>query len=126
MYVRKPLIIPPNPLTVSFFAGTNNGNSNPFALRGKGGSLYEAHELVCSVVALLTMLMATGAAPALADDIDRDCFPFCDNGHNNHDGDDDVDVDVEGPFLIDDEVCVFVATEEEEGGRERRRGRERR
>ena len=29
--------------------------------------------------------------------------------------DDDVDIDVDGPFLIDDEVCVFVVTEEEEG-----------
>ena len=73
-------------------------------------------KLVLAVVALLTMLLAMGAAPAMADDIGGKCFPFCDNDHdNNHDdGGDDVDVDVEGPFLIDDELCVFVVTEEEE------------
>jgi hypothetical protein len=79
-------------------------------------------KLVCAVVALLAILVTMGAAPVLADDIDHDCFPFCDNDrHDNdrhdddHDGDEDVDVDVEGPFLVGDEACVFVVTEEEEG-----------
>jgi hypothetical protein len=82
--------------------------------------------LVLGVLALLTMLVAMTAAPAIADDdIGRDCFPNCDNDRHDHDngdhnGDDDgdVDVDVEGPFLVDDEVCVFVITEEEENGDE--------
>ena len=64
------------------------------------------------------MLVAMTAAPAMAhNDIDRDCFPNCDNdGHDHDNGDDDgdIDVDVEGPFLVDDEVCVFVVTEEED------------
>jgi len=66
------------------------------------------------------------AVPAMADDFDRDCFPFCDGHHDNDhhdfdhhdfdngDNDEDVDVDVEGPFLVDDELCVFVVTEEED------------
>ena len=44
------------------------------------------------------------------------CWPFCDNDSlddDNGDDDGDVDVDVEGPFVVDDEVCVFVVTEEE-------------
>ncbi len=82
-------------------------------------------ELILAVVALVTILAAMSAAPALADDIDRGCFPFCDNDRHHHDffdddnGDDeDVDVDVEGPFLVDDDVCVFVVTEEDEHGDE--------
>ena len=80
-------------------------------------------KLVLGVLALLTMLVAMTAAPAIADDdIGRDCFPNCDNDrhdndngdHDNGDDDGDVDVDVEGPFLVDDEVCVFVVTEEED------------
>ena len=67
-------------------------------------------KLVCAVVALLAILVTMGAAPVLADDIDHDCFPFCDNDRH----DEDVDVDVEGPFLVGDEACVFVVTEEEE------------
>ena len=75
--------------------------------------------LVVGVLALLTMQVAITAAPAMADeDIDhRDCFPFCDNDgldDDNGDDDGDIDVDVEGPFLVDDEVCVFVVTEEED------------
>ena len=77
-------------------------------------------------VAAAMMLLVVMAVPAMADDLDRACFPFCD-GHNNdrhdfdhhdfdhHDFDnEDVDVDVEGPFLVDDELCVFVVTEEED------------
>ncbi len=76
-------------------------------------------KLVLGVLALLAMLLAVTAAPAIADNIDRDCFPFCDNGrHDNGDDDEDVDVEVEGPFLVDDEVCVFVVTEEEDNGDE--------
>ena len=73
-------------------------------------------KLVCAVVALLAILVTMGAAPVLADDIDHDCFPFCDNDRHDddHDGDENVDVDVEGPFLVGDEACVFVVTEEEE------------
>ena len=78
--------------------------------------------MICAVVALLTILAAMSAAPVLADEIDRDCFPFCDNDrYDDYDGDDDVDVDVEGPFLVGDEACVFVVTEEEEWRRVRGR-----
>jgi len=70
-------------------------------------------KLVLTVVALLTMLMAVSAAPAMADgDIDRECFPFCDN--HDDDGDEIDDVDVEGPFLVGDDICVFVVTEFED------------
>ncbi len=78
-------------------------------------------KLVVGVLALLTMLVAMTAAPAIADDdIDRRCFPFCDNNNHDDNGNDgeDVEVDVEGPFLVDDEVCLFVVTEEEENGDE--------
>lgn len=78
--------------------------------------------LVLGVLALLAMLVAVSAAPAMAhEDIDRECSPFCDNDRHDHDNgndDEDIDIDVEGPFLIDDEVCVFVVTEEEENGDE--------
>jgi hypothetical protein len=77
-------------------------------------------KLVLGVLALLSLLLMTTAAPAVADHRDRDCFPFCDhNDRHDHDNDDeDVDVDVEGPFLIGDEICVFVVTEEEDNGDE--------
>lgn len=72
-------------------------------------------KLILAVVALLTMLLAMGAAPAMArGDIDDDCFPFCDHNGDRHDDNGDEDVDVEGPFLIGDEICVFVVTEEED------------
>jgi len=73
-------------------------------------------KLVCAIVAFLAILVTMGATPVLADDIDHDCFPFCDNDRHDddHDGDEDVDVDIEGPFLVGDEACVFVVTEEEE------------
>ncbi len=74
-------------------------------------------KLVLAVVALLAMLVAVSAAPAMArEDIDRECFPFCDDHHHNgdHDGDGIEDVDVEGPFLVGDEICVFVITEFED------------
>ena len=80
-------------------------------------------KLLLAVVAAITMLMVV-SAPAMADDFGRDCFPFCDNDRHdddpdgNDDGNEDVDVDVEGPFLVGDEVCVFVVTEEEEGNGE--------
>jgi hypothetical protein len=76
---------------------------------------------VLGVVAVMAAMLVAFAAPAIADDFGRDCFPFCDNDRHDddHDGDDegdeDVDVDVEGPFLVGDEACVFVVTEEEEG-----------
>jgi len=72
-------------------------------------------------VAAAMMLLVVMAVPAMADDFDRDCFPFCDGHHHDndrHDNDgdrvEDVDVDVEGPFLVDDEICLFVVTEEEQ------------
>jgi hypothetical protein len=73
--------------------------------------------LVLGVLALLAMLISMTAAPAMANHIvdeDRDCFPFCNNNRHNDNGDVDEDVDVEGPFLVDDEICVFVVSEEED------------
>jgi opacity protein-like surface antigen len=75
-------------------------------------------KLILAVAAAMTMLIV-GAAPAMANDWDwndrHDNDKHWNNWNDRHDnGDDDVDVDVEGPFLVDDEVCVFVVTEEEE------------
>jgi len=58
-------------------------------------------KLVLAMVVLLTMMMAVGAAPAMADDIDRDCFPFCNGNHHNHNDFDHHDFD-ENDFFIND------------------------
>jgi len=89
------------------------------ALEIEGGSVCMRRiKLVLGVVALLTMLVAMSAAPAMAhNDIDRDCFPNCDNDRHDHDDGDrieDVDVKLLGPVLRDDELCVIVVTTEEQ------------
>jgi len=69
-------------------------------------------KLIVGVVALLSVLLAMTAAPAIAHNDSRD---------HHHDGDRIVDVDFEvfGPFLADDEICwVLVTTEEQRNGDE--------
>jgi len=65
-------------------------------------------KLVLAIVALLTMMMAVGAAPAMADaDIDRECFPFCDGHHHDFD---DTFVEVDDCEFVgfDGDEAVFV------------------
>ena len=64
-------------------------------------------KVILALAAAMTMLLAVGAAPAMADDIDRQCFPFCD-GHNHNDNFDHNDFDNFDEFDIDDCELAFI------------------
>ena len=77
-------------------------------------------KVMLALAAAMTMLLVVvGAAPAMADDIDRQCFPFCD-GHNHNDFDnfdhhDFVNFDHNDfdEFDIDDCELAFIDGDDE-------------
>src|SRR5215212_7769815 len=77
-----------------------HSRSNLVEVAGEGGSVYMRRiKFVVEVLALVTMLVAMTAAPAMADEnIDSDCFPLCENVDVAVE---DVAVDVEGEVLVD-------------------------
>ncbi len=59
-------------------------------------------KLILAVAAALTVLMVV-AAPAMANDLDRACFPFCDgNDFGHHNNNDDFFIDDNDDFFIDE------------------------
>ena len=62
-------------------------------------------QLILAVAAAMTMLMVV-ANPAMADDIDRKCFPFCDNHHDKDRH--DFDIDEHDLFIDEFDVDDFV------------------
>ena len=81
---------------------------------------------VLVAAALLTAMLGSSALPAAADvDFEHDGIFDDDDGifgeegifgdDDDDDGDDIDDVDVEGPFLRGDDVCVVVVIEFEDG-----------
>jgi hypothetical protein len=100
-------------------------------LFGKGEYVLRRIKLLLAVVAAMSMLLVM-AAPAMADDFNRDCYPFCNDhrdfdghnfyGHDNfygndsflndfyedYDDDDDDDDDDDGDFYTFDD-CELVS-----------------
>jgi hypothetical protein len=80
-------------------------------LLGKGEFVLRRIKVILAVAAAM-MLMVVGAVPAMADDIDRECFPFC-NGHNNNDRNDFELDDIDESFIeLDDCELAFFDGEE--------------
>jgi hypothetical protein len=87
------------------------------ALIGKGDYVIRRIQLILAVAAAMTMLMVV-TNPAMADENDRECFPFCDNHHDNDRNDIDEDelfidefdeLDI-GDFVVEAELddCEIV------------------
>jgi len=89
-----------------------NSGPDPPPLFGEGDFVMKRIKLLLAVVAAMTMLMVA-SAPAMADDIDRACFPFCDD-HHHHDFDEhDLFIDDFDDFAeLDD--CEFVGFDGDE------------
>jgi hypothetical protein len=75
-------------------------------------------KLLLAVIAAMSLMMMV-SAPAMANDLDRDCFPFCDDHHHNghHDFDrHDFFIDEFDEFEDFDDLddCEFIGWDGDE------------